>query len=85
MAKQGQIKFPFAIRTLEDRLELEKRWLPSIEKGGKEDGRWSKEWSETNKRSCEYRIRELELAIQSLRLCIYTKEDCEILNKLENE
>lgn len=82
MFKPGQLKYPFSIRTLEERLELEKKWLISFRKVG--DGRWSKEYSEVNIKSCEHRITELESSVKDLKSMVYTQEECDELNKNEN-
>lgn len=81
MFKPGQLKYPFGIRTLEERLELEKKWLISFRKVG--DGRWSKEYSEVNIKSYEHRVAELELSIKDLKSMTYTQEECDELNKTE--
>lgn len=79
MFKPGQLKYPFGVRTLEERLELEKKWLISFRKVG--DKPWSKEYSEVNTKSCEHRIVELELSIKAMKSMTYTKEECDELNK----
>jgi hypothetical protein len=83
MFKPGQLKYPFGIRILEERLELERKWLIAYNKVG--DGLYAKECSEKNISSCTHRIAELELAIKDMRAFVYTQEECDILNKTENE
>lgn len=81
MAKPGQLKYPFGIRTLEERLELERKWLISYNKIG--NGPYAKEYAETNINSCSHRICELESAIKDMRAIVYTQEDCN--NNTEND
>ena len=63
MPRPGQIKFPFAIRTLEERLTLELKWLDLFHKNRNDH----EEWAIHNIESCEHRIVELRHSIEMMK------------------
>ncbi len=69
MPKIGQIKFPFSIRILEERLRLEEKYLKTFKKYREK----SPEWADSNIESCNHRMGELQEAIEFLKSQTYTE------------
>lgn len=70
MARSGQIKYPYSIKVLEERLMMEQKHLKLFKKNRDS----SPEWGDTNIQSCEYRVGELEKCIGELKLLVESEE-----------
>ena len=57
-----KVKYPFAIKVLNDALSREKRYLKLFKRPTEH-----KEWQERNIESCEHRIEELKITIEHLK------------------
>jgi len=64
LERTGQIKYPFSIRILEERLSLEQKWLVIFNNSKGTD------FGDANIQSCEHRIEELKNSIENLKLII---------------
>ena len=69
MPRNSQIKFPFSIRILEERLALEKNYLETFKKHRDE----APEWGDSNIESCNHRMGELQEVIEFLKTQTYTE------------
>ena len=69
MPRNGQIKFPFVLRTLEERLKLEEKYLDTFKRHRDE----CPEWGDANIESCNHRMKELQEGIELLKNQTYTE------------
>ena len=81
MVKVGQIKYPYSLRILEERLLYEQKCLIALKNQRIETfGCWGNEPALKNIDSCEHRISELTLSINDMKELTYTAEECVKLN-----
>jgi len=64
------IKYPFVIRTIEERLILENKYLELFKKHRNE----APDWGDSNIHSCEHRIDELKESIEFLKTIVSDDE-----------
>jgi hypothetical protein len=60
------IKYPFVIRTIEERILLENKWMETFKKHRDE----APDWGDSNIHSCEHRLGELKEALEFLKTIV---------------
>lgn len=78
MPRVGQIKYPFVIRTIEERIIFEEKFLKNFIKRYNENP----EWAQTNIDSCTHRLNELKEGIEVMKLQVYNQEE---INNLKEQ
>jgi hypothetical protein len=73
MSRVGQIKYPFVIRTIEERIILEEKLLRTFKKYYNENPMWA----QTNIDSCNHRLNELKEGIEVMSNNLKNQSDNE--------